>query len=401
MAKASRDTPATSETLRSRTLTQLAETDLTTIQDLSKEIDRLKALLGEKEEQLELKEAELDEERRQRGFERTLHRAKEEQHWADKARDKTEFERRLADVNKDTDRKIEKHHLTGIYKKEDFKEVLHARYGEENPELVVLFFDFNKFKLVNDTYGHDVGDRILAAMGAALNEIDGLAVHWGGDEFVLIVEKTRALKIFEGKNVKGQEKRQSETDIDALKERIKRLFVEKIKEIKVEIDKDDPVLGGRFFEEMVSIPLSVSTGMHIAKSADYEHVMESIRKADLDLEHSKSLLRLEEARVLLEKQNGMAELRSLAEQSVVASNVPVARELNNTITRLGLRECGDLAARIIELIEKDREALENLSILLETNGYMDAVRFLDGPLVGSPQIQQKDLIPARVITGRE
>jgi diguanylate cyclase (GGDEF)-like protein/PAS domain S-box-containing protein len=55
----------------------------------------------------------------------------------------------------------------------------------------VLFMDLNKFKQVNDTFGHEIGDRLLCAVARRLKdgvrEIDTVA-RIGGDEFVLLIE---------------------------------------------------------------------------------------------------------------------------------------------------------------------------------------------------------------------
>jgi diguanylate cyclase (GGDEF)-like protein len=55
----------------------------------------------------------------------------------------------------------------------------------------VLFIDLNRFKKVNDTYGHDVGDELLRAVAVRLSEVvrpgDTLARVYG-DEFVLLCE---------------------------------------------------------------------------------------------------------------------------------------------------------------------------------------------------------------------
>ncbi len=52
--------------------------------------------------------------------------------------------------------------------------------------------DLDDFKLVNDTFGHKVGDKMLREMGriiqAQLREYDFLA-RYAGDEFVAIVQE--------------------------------------------------------------------------------------------------------------------------------------------------------------------------------------------------------------------
>jgi diguanylate cyclase (GGDEF)-like protein len=62
--------------------------------------------------------------------------------------------------------------------------------GRNSQLLAVLFLDLDGFKAVNDTYGHDMGDKLLielsTRMKAALREGDTLA-RFGGDEFVAVL----------------------------------------------------------------------------------------------------------------------------------------------------------------------------------------------------------------------
>lgn len=55
-------------------------------------------------------------------------------------------------------------------------------------------FDIDHFKAVNDTHGHDVGDRVLQTVtrcvADTIRETDQLA-RWGGEEFMVLLPQTR------------------------------------------------------------------------------------------------------------------------------------------------------------------------------------------------------------------
>lgn len=55
----------------------------------------------------------------------------------------------------------------------------------------IAFCDVDKFKRVNDTYGHAVGDRVLQAVAQILRDAcqdHGTVARWGGEEFVVVFE---------------------------------------------------------------------------------------------------------------------------------------------------------------------------------------------------------------------
>ncbi len=66
-----------------------------------------------------------------------------------------------------------------------------ARARRHETAIAVLFLDLDRFKVVNDSLGHDAGDRLLLAasarIGAAIRDSDTLG-RLGGDEFVVLCE---------------------------------------------------------------------------------------------------------------------------------------------------------------------------------------------------------------------
>lgn len=86
--------------------------------------------------------------------------------------------------------------LTGIYNRVKLDEALFSEYQRNKrygTEYSVILFDIDKFKSVNDTYGHLVGDEVLKTMSRMVNEntrdID-IFGRWGGEEFLIIATNT-------------------------------------------------------------------------------------------------------------------------------------------------------------------------------------------------------------------
>lgn len=91
--------------------------------------------------------------------------------------------------------------LTGLANRAHFNgrlEELLNRPAEENEMLAILFLDLDRFKLVNDTLGHDVGDLLLKAVAERLLgtvRSGDLVARLGGDEFTIILERVASADV--------------------------------------------------------------------------------------------------------------------------------------------------------------------------------------------------------------
>ncbi len=78
--------------------------------------------------------------------------------------------------------------LTGIYNRASFDQKIAHLVSASSP-FVLALFDIDNFKQINDTHGHQIGDRVIVSAAVKLNELarssDFLA-RYGGEEFVLI-----------------------------------------------------------------------------------------------------------------------------------------------------------------------------------------------------------------------
>jgi diguanylate cyclase (GGDEF)-like protein len=90
--------------------------------------------------------------------------------------------------------------LTGLPNRALFNDRLeHAcsqakRHGRT---MAVMFLDLNKFKSINDSYGHDVGDGVLQMVARRLKETtrgDDTVSRLGGDEFLYLLSEVRNLE---------------------------------------------------------------------------------------------------------------------------------------------------------------------------------------------------------------
>ncbi len=149
--------------------------------------------------------------------------------------------------------------LTGLANRTLFGRTLEAALAELKPgeRLAVMFVDLDRFKEINDTQGHFVGDKVLRAAADRLRACVGLGqgnsvARLGGDEFAVILRHV-----------------ESDTDISSLADRI-----------QVAIGEPFEVDGGR-------ANVGVSIGIAIAPQ-DAGEAADLLKRADIALYRAKA-----------------------------------------------------------------------------------------------------------------
>lgn len=147
--------------------------------------------------------------------------------------------------------------LTGLANRNQFIELLEpaiAAQSDAASPFALLFLDLNRFKTVNDSLGHSVGDRLILDVGKRLSRLTGDRGHVGrfsGDEFAILLQK-----------VKNQ--REAEDFADLIGREMEMVFE----------------LEGR------QIFTSVSIGIALG-SPRYKHADELLRDADIAMYYAK------------------------------------------------------------------------------------------------------------------
>lgn len=83
--------------------------------------------------------------------------------------------------------------LTGLPNRQFLMKCLNielARAKREEKDVALLFLDLDGFKMVNDSFGHDVGDKLLCKIADVISDslrLDDVVGRLGGDEFVIIL----------------------------------------------------------------------------------------------------------------------------------------------------------------------------------------------------------------------
>ena len=86
--------------------------------------------------------------------------------------------------------------LTGLYNRRFFNEHFAKSFSAARRytfPLALIMADIDKFKAVNDTYGHAAGDQVLKAFADILRNLaraEDISARWGGEEFIVLLGHT-------------------------------------------------------------------------------------------------------------------------------------------------------------------------------------------------------------------
>jgi len=89
--------------------------------------------------------------------------------------------------------------LTGLYNRRKFFELATNKFNQKKENLFAVMLDIDKFKLINDTYGHAVGDKVIQSVASIVDDFIGKMTvlgRLGGEEFAIVCNSNSIQNVF-------------------------------------------------------------------------------------------------------------------------------------------------------------------------------------------------------------
>ncbi len=235
-------------------------------------------------------------------------------------------------------------HTTGLMNRRAFTEIIHREYAQSKRSgkpFSLLLMDLDRFKLINDNYGHETGDRILRGISetsrSTLRSCDWIG-RWGGEEFLAILPDT------------------DEAEAQAIAERLR----ESVDQFSIE-------LNGQLIKATMSI--GISSFPQDGETPDF-------------------LIRAADAALYEAKKTGRNRVVAAKEKHEIYS---IASKINNAIANNRLVPAYQV---IVDLKTRETVAEEALARLIDENGKpIEAMQFISA----ATELQLTHLIDSEII----
>ncbi len=235
-------------------------------------------------------------------------------------------------------------HTTGLLNRRAFTEIIHREYAQSKRSghpFSMLLMDLDRFKLINDNYGHETGDKILCGISeisrSTLRSCDWMG-RWGGEEFLAILPNT------------------DEATAQAIAERLRE-----------KIDQFSITLNGQSIKATMSI--GISSYPQDGETPDF-------------------LIRAADAALYEAKKTGRNRVVAAKEKHEVYS---IASKINNAIVNNRMVPAYQV---IVDLKTRKTVAEEALARLIDENGKpIEAMRFISA----ATELQLTHIIDSEII----
>ncbi|MDR3593515.1 HD domain-containing phosphohydrolase [Clostridium sp.] len=274
--------------------------------------------------------------------------------------------------------------LTGLYNRRFYEEELKRLDVKENLPLTIVLGDVNGLKLVNDSFGHVVGDELIKKVAQIIKNgcrPQDVIVRLGGDEFVILLPKTDTYeteKIIQNINNLAKKEKIQNLDISiSFGYETKRHEDEEIQEVFVKAE--DYMYKRKLFESSNMRGKTIHTIMNTLNEKNKREEQHSVRVSELCKLMGRNLGLLERKIQELETAGLLHDIGKIAiEESIINKQGRLSKDEYNEIKRHP-----EIGYRILSTVSEMSEIAEYVLLHHEMwngKGYPKGLRGLDIPI---------------------